>query len=728
MARRPKKPDFDIQSELQFEEYAPQLRQMRPRLRPDTDIIPQKFRDKTYFVLQDPVTLQYYRVGETEREILAGLDGNTSLEEIHERLKKKYGPRAPAFREVAHFALSLRQANLTTPEGVEDTRWAVERSTKKRRQMIKQKLSNFMYITFPLLDPERFLNATIPAVRWIFTKPVFFIWLATLGTAVFTFFYHAPELMQPANSILAKKNLLYLWLAFVLIKTCHEFGHAYAAKKHGAEVHRMGIMMLIFMPCWYVDTTPVWALPNKWRRALVGAAGMMVELFIASLALFAWLALEPGGLRTVLYNMIFIASVSTILFNGNPLLRYDAYYILVDLAEIPNLRQRSTEYILYLAKKYLIGEKLPPMTQPRREKIWFVGYGVLATIYRCFVVVGIILLIASRLFFLGVAIAVVVATLWIVTPMVKLIKYIFFAKKTRTVRARAVLVFAVFAGAIFFLMGVMPLTTSVWAPCALEPHDKKIIRAEWPGFIEALHVEDGELVEKGRLLADARNEELDYMISLQKLKIKETLARLTYQLTRDPAREAAERKVLEVLENDLETLYKRKKSLTFLAPLKGRVIAPNLERYKGMQFLELGSELFTVASLDVLRVIAVVSDADIGAVSAAADRRVRIKFDTRPKKIYTGEIVLPIPENTTSEPPPAALTNPAGGPVLLDPKSPEGRTLTPWYRVEIVLDAGGEELPVGATGNVRFIVGTDSLGSQIKLKFQRMLSRRFLTF
>jgi len=728
MARRPKKSDYDIQGELQFEEYAPQLRRMRPKLRPDTDIIPQSFRGKTYFVLQDPVTLQYYRVGETEREILAALDGETTLEEIHGRLKKKYGPRAPSFREVAHFALSLRHANLTTPEGVEDTRWAVERTTKKRRQLIKQKLSNFMYITFPLLDPERFLNATVRYVGWIFSKPFFFVWLATVSAAVFSFFYHAEEFLRPANSLLAKKNLLYLWLAFVLIKTCHEFGHAYAAKKHGAEVHRMGVMMLIFMPCWYVDTTPVWALPNKWRRALVGAAGMMVELFIASLALFAWLALEPSGLRTVLYNMIFIASVSTILFNGNPLLRYDAYYILVDLAEIPNLRQRSTEYILYLAKKYLIGEKLPPMTQPRREKIWFVTYGVLATIYRCFVVAGIILLIASKLFFLGVAIASVVAVLWVVTPAVKLVKYIFFAKNTRPVRARAVGVFAVFAASIFLLVGVMPLSASVYAPCALEPHDMKIIRAEWPGFVEAVYVEDGEPVEKGRLLAEAQNDELDYLISLQKFKIKETLVRLAYEQTRSPARAAAERKVLEVLEEDLETLYKRKKSLTFRAPFNGRVIAPNLERYKGMRFLELGGELFTVASLDALRVIAVVSDADIGAVSRAADRPVRIKFDARPKKIYTGKIVLPLPGNTTSEPPPAALTNIAGGPVLLDPQFPEGRTLYPWYRVEIVLDAGDDELPVGATGSVRFIVGKESLGSQIKLKLQRMLSRRFLTF
>jgi len=728
MARRPKKPEHDIQSELQFEEYAPQLRRMRPKLRPDTDIVPQKFHDKSFFVLQDPVTLQYYRVAETEREILAGLDGNTTLDEIYGRLKDKYGPRAPSFRELSHFVLSLRQANLTTPEGVEDTKWAVERSTKKRRQMVKQKLTNFMYFTIPIFDPEKFLNATMPFLRWLFSPGFFIIWIGTILTALVVAFYHAGNLFQPVNNILARENLVYLYIAFVLIKTCHELGHAYAAKKYGSEIHRMGIMMLVFMPCFYVDTTPVWALPEKWRRALVGAAGMIIELFIASLALYAWLVLDPSPIRTVLYNIVFIASVSTLLFNGNPLLRFDAYYILVDLIEIPNLRQRSTQYLQYLGKRYLIGEKVPLMTQTRREKTWFVCYGILATLYRFFIVFRIITFIASKLLIIGIAIALVVAVLWILVPFVKLLNYIFIAKNTRPVRARAVAIFLAASAAVVFLVGGVPLKTSVRAPCAIEPHEQIIIRAEWPGFIETIHVEDGQQVPKGHLLAQAKNDDLDYIISLQKLKIKEALVRFTYEQVRNPARAAAEKQLMDMLEKDLKILYNRKKTLSFYAPFDGRIIAPNMDRFRGDRFLQLGDELFTIASMDKLRITAIVSGTDIPSVSRPEARDVRIKFATYPDTVFTGKIIYPLPENKTYQPPPAALTNAAGGPVLLDPKSPKGKTLYPWFKVEITLDANADnpDVPAGATGTVRFIVGRKPIWEQAKLKLLRMINKRFL--
>ena len=526
MALRSRKPDFDLSQELEFEEQAPQLRNAAPRLRPDADIVPQTFRDKTYFVLKDPVTLQFYRVRDVEREILEQLDGHTTLGEIHDRLRAKYGPETPSFRELARFTYMLRHANLTVGEGGEETHWAVERATKKRNQELKQKFSNFMYLTIPLVDPERFLTAAMPYVRGVFTRAAFAIWLLTIGGAFFAFFYNSAELADQANKVLDPSNLILLYVAFALIKICHEFGHAFAAKHLGAEVHRMGLMFMIFMPVLYVDATAIWAFPRKWPKVLVGAAGMMVELFVASLALFGWLLLEPGTLRAILYNMIFVASVSTVLFNGNPLLRYDAYYILADLIEIPNLRQRSNDYVKYLFKRYLIGERVPLNTDSHRERVWFVTYGIASAIYRCFVVVGILLFIASRLFFLGVALSLVVACIWILVPLGKLVKYIFIDKSTRPMRLRAVAVFTVMVGTVGFLVAGLRLPSSVRAPCALEPLDKETVRAEWPGFLSKVNVGDGQRVTKGQVLAELHNEELDFQLRSKELDVEQSQARL----------------------------------------------------------------------------------------------------------------------------------------------------------------------------------------------------------
>ncbi|MHC4788081.1 MAG: efflux RND transporter periplasmic adaptor subunit [Planctomycetota bacterium] len=725
MAARGRRPDFDLSSELEFEEYSPRLRAQTPRLRSDTEIVPQTFRGKQYFVLQDPATLQFYRVGPVEREILAQLDGQTTLGEIHERLRRKFAGRAPSFQDLGRFVHMLRHANLTVPDPAEEARWGVQRAAKKRKARLKQKLASFMYLTIPILDPDRFLAAALPYVRWIFSMPFLVLWLGVVGTALVTFSYHFEALTAPANGILAPDNLIWLWVAFVLIKACHEFGHAFAAGKQGAEVHRMGIMFLIFMPVLYVDTTPVWAVPGKWRKVLVGSAGMMTELFIASLALFAWLSLEPGLLRTVLYNMIFIASVSTLLFNGNPLLRYDAYYILADLVEIPNLRQRSTQYILYLMRRYLVGERVPPATASPREKAWFVVYGVLATAYRCFIVVAILLFIASKLFAVGVAMATVVAVLWVVTPLVKLLNYVFLARSTRPVRLRAVGVFLVVVGGLAYLLGGIPATAGVRTPCALEPYEQRVLRAEWAGFFARVHVKDGDRVQEGQILAELTNEELDFSIQHMQRRMEALAARIRMLETRHQASAQAQKYRMEMLRKDLELLRQRKASLTVRAPFGGQIIAPELARTEG-RFLNLGDPLFAIASLDKLRVVAVVSDADVPAVRAAQDEGVRIKFASAPDRVYMARVERVHP-SATHAPPPAALSNAAGGEVLLDPHAPQGqRTLLPWYRVDLILLEAEGRPPVGATGTARFLVGQEPLGMQMWLRFRRMLHRRFL--
>ncbi len=726
MVFRSKKPDFDLSTELEFEEQAPQLRAIAPRLRPDADIVPQTFRGTTYFVLKDPVTLQFYRVRDTEREILGQLDGKTTLGEIHDRLRAKYGPEAPSFRELARFCYMLRHANLTVGEGGEETRWAVERATKKRNQQIKQKVTNFMYLTIPLIDPERFLNATMPYVRWVFTRAVFIIWLLVLGAAGLAFFYNAPELAQRANKVLEPGNLLFLYIAFALIKGAHEFGHAFAAKHLGAEVHRMGLMFLIFMPVLYCDATAIWAFPRKWPKVLVGAAGMMVELFIASLALFGWLMLEPGTLRTILYNMIFVASVSTVLFNGNPLLRYDAYYILADLIEIPNLRQRCTDYLKYLCKRYLVGDRVPPNTDSPREKAWFVVYGIASAIYRCFVVVGITPVHRQPALLprrhpqhrRGVPVGVRAAGQAGEVHLLRQGDAARAAAGGRRLRR---------IGLHHRLPGRRPAAQQQRArpvrAGAAEGGRRPRRVARLPDHRQRRRRRSS--VKEGQVLAVLTNEELDNQLLTKKLEVQGSEARLRQGEVKNRAAAQAERANLEALRKDLTALQQRKDALTIRAPFDGRVIAPDLGRTSG-RFVKLGESILTVASMRTLRVTAVLDNADVPAVREAPPNAVRIKFASDPSQTFTGTIERVDP-SATRDVPPKALTNAAGGPVLLDPNAPgDPRALMPWYRVDIALNAEGQTPPVGSTGTVRFVTGKSPIGQQFWLHFRRILHRRFL--
>ena len=169
-------------------------------------------------------------------------------------------------------------------------------------------------------------------LRWAGPAPL----AAGGGTAVLLAAIHWHDLTEDfMDRVLVPHNLLLLWLVFPVLKTLHEFGHAFATKVYGGEVHEMGVLLLVFTPCPYVDASAASAFRTKWHRIIVGAAGMIVELFLASLALFVWLNVEPGVVRAVTYNVMVIAGISTVLFNGNPLLRYDGYYIFADYLEIP---------------------------------------------------------------------------------------------------------------------------------------------------------------------------------------------------------------------------------------------------------------------------------------------------------------------------------------------------------------------------------------------------------
>src|SRR6185503_10544121 len=180
------------------------------------------------------------------------------------------------------------------------------------------------------------------------------VWLAVVAPAAVHLAVHWTDFSHGVlDRLLTPQNLGMMWLLFPLIKTLHELGHATATKAFGREVHDLGVMLLVVTPVPYVDASAAWAFPGKWRRIAVGAAGMAVELVLASLALYVWLAVEPGLVRALAFHVIVIAGISTLVFNANPLLRYDGYYILADLLEIPNLRARANRYLGYLGERYL---------------------------------------------------------------------------------------------------------------------------------------------------------------------------------------------------------------------------------------------------------------------------------------------------------------------------------------------------------------------------------------
>jgi len=711
--------------DLEFREGQPVLGGLRPVFSPHAQITTQRFRGQVWFVAQDPVSLQYFRFGPTEHRVVKLLDGRHTLREIHQEVQREMGAEAPTFQDVVAFVQMLRGANLLQAAESEKLDALYKRVKKRRRERTKQLLANFLFPQIPLYDPERLLERTIPYLRWLFSRWAFAAWLAVVLIGLGLFFYHIRDLAKPAERVLAPENLLLLWATFAVLKLFHEFAHAYLAKHYGSEVHRMGIMFLIFTPCAYVDVTGLWAVESKVSRALVGAVGMMVELFIASWALIVWLITEPGTLHSIAYNTIFIASVSSVLFNGNPLLRYDAYYILADIAELPNLWTNARRHLLYLGQRYLLGLEVQPPTHDAREKVWLVAYGIASFIYRTLVVIGIILFIASSLLGLGLILGIGAAAVWLVAPLVKLVHYLLFAKATRHHRLRCVAVFAAVAAAAMAPLALLRLPQYVYSPCALAEQERAVVRARWKGFVEEVRVHDGQMVAKGQLIAVCRNEDLHYDAVRTQKQLEIARIRLaSYEKANDLPAAQVERARIRELEQILEVLRQRVADLRLTAPCDGRVIAPDIANAPG-RFLNVGDPLALIAREPFSRIIVVTDQAGIADVQRVRDQPVAVRFLSHPQREVRCPITKVLPQ-ATHEIPSAGLTDRAGGPVLLDPSAPDAdRTLLPWFRVELELPADAPPVPLGATGTARFQIARKPLLSQWYYKLLRLLRTRF---
>jgi len=711
-------------SDLRFQDQQPFLQRLVLRWRNDVKMSEQIFRGKTFWVAQDPVSLQYYRFGPQEHAVVALLDGTHTLGQVHETLAER-DPDASPFSEVVNFVFSLRQANLLQSSEEADDLALHERAEKKHKQERLQKLSSLLYPRIPIFDPEKFLNKTMAYVRFVFSRPFKVFWWVTMAMGLWIIVANLGELGKRAYGVLAPENLVLLWIAFAGLKSVHELGHAYAAKNDGVEVHRLGILFLVFTPCLFTDVTGMWQVDNKYKRAFVGFAGMYIEFFIACWALLVWHVTEPGLVNSLAYNVFFIAGISSVLFNGNPLLMYDGYYILSDLVDIPNLRWKSWGYLSHLAKKLLLGLDSKPPAGDAKEKTWFVGYGILSFCYRILVVTGVILFVSAQLFIVGVLLAVSAAIAWVLVPLGKLVHFLLFSSRTRTKRLRCAAVFVLVVGVGGALIGLLPVPEHVRVPCVVEPVEQETIRARWPGFVQSIEVSDGQRVKAGDVIVRCSNKELEVRVKTNEHELAQLKAYVEKLKQTDPVRADAAEFKMRMLEENLDAWRRQVEDLVIRAPLDGTVVAKDLERIRG-RYVRTGEELAMVATLGRLRVIGVLDQKNVSRVKdLAVPGSAEIKLLSAPSATLRGRSVELGPR-ATYDVPSLSLTNLAGGPVIIDPSAPSGnRTLLPWFRVEIELDENQTDVRLGTTGEIRFTLHKSPLAAQWYTGILRFLRARF---
>jgi len=678
---------------------------MRPRLRSTVETYRQGYRGQTWHILRDPASNSFFRLDDAGYFLLCLLDGRRPVADAWAICNENLGDAAPTQGEVIELLGQLYSSNLLSAELAPDTATMFERYRKRRRREVGGYMMNLLFARIPLVDPNWLLDKWVGVVRWVFTWWGFVLWAILIGAALYVLTGRFDELLAGADpqTMLRPENIALLYLAFAGTKAVHELGHGFACKhfgqqsNSGGEVHTLGIMLLIFMPMPYVDASSAWAFRNKWHRIVVSCAGMYCELAVAAVAALLWASLgqDSGVVGALLYNIIIIASISTILFNANPLLRYDGYYILADLLEIPNLQQRSKQYLYHLVKKYLYGVRrdVSPIRSPG-EKGWMAFYAVASTVYRVFISVAILLYVANAFFFVGMILAMTAIAGWVIKPIGKWVHYLATSPQLARTRGRAIGVTLASFAICFALIGAVNFPDRKVVLGIAEPTVKREVYVSSEGFLVDAQPSGASVSPTDEPIAVLENNEM--VVRREQLSAQRQIesARHRAVLRDEPAAAQVLGSRIAALDKRIERSTEQIAKLRVSAPVEGTWLPADLDQMRGA-FLKRGEPLGAVVNTREV-VIRVPADQRVGPRiidEVGLGGKVEIRVQGRPEFETTGTIIA-IHATGQRKLPSAALGMPAGGDLAIDMQDPEGMQTAQQYIPVIIQPDNVENLPL----------------------------------
>lgn len=473
--------------------------EQRFRRRGAIEVSHQEFRGEGMIVLSDKLTGQYLRLAAGARELWQALDGRRSAQDIWEEWMRRPAT-APSQFDLVSWLMQLVQQGFVLSDHRLDPNTLSERQRRQRGAQIEQRAASPLAIRIRLFDPDPIVRRLWPVLGGLFTRLGGLAVLALLVTAAVLAGQNADVLLQGADAALVSQSgLIGLALVYPVMKAVHELAHCLALYRFGGRVHECGVMLLVLFPVPYVDASESLALADKRARMLVSAAGILAELVMAAVALILWLVIEPGIERALLFNVMVIGSVSTLLFNGNPLLKFDAYYVLADWLEIPNLAKRSGDYLADGFAHRVLGLRRDFAAERDEAPVLFV-YGILSLGYRLLLTLTIAFLVSGWFFFVGVLLgiwSVVTGLLW---PLAKTAQKVV---KSARAQARVTLAtwrFAVFALLVFGALFMVPLPFSVAGSGRILPLAEARVVVAGTGRVERDILADGQAVTDGQVV------------------------------------------------------------------------------------------------------------------------------------------------------------------------------------------------------------------------------------
>ena len=563
-------------------------------LRDDLKFQSQSFDGQSFILIEDPLSATFYRVGPAEYAFLSLLDGRTTVAEVLSHLANSASAEPLTSHEAAGLCKWLIEAELAS---------TAESSDPHRRSMVAKKAMcgrfwrnwNPIAMRWPLVNPDPFFTAITPCLRWLFTLWAFGLWAVVILLAL----YHAaadwPRIVASSSTVVVLGNAWWLTACWVVLKCLHEMAHGIVCKKYGCSVRGAGIILVLFAPIAYVDVTSSWRCRSKWERMHIAAAGIYLELLVAAAALLTWSHTGQGVVNHVCLNIAIMASVTTLLFNANPLMRFDGYYVLADWLEIPNLSARGQQWLAQCARKYLLGINAPPAPWTSGRGLVIRVYALAAFAWRIVVSAGLVMVAATMFHGAGIALAAVALILWIAIPIGRFVAAMARANPwERPSWKRLCGLTALLVGCCALLFLVVPWPGACNAPAVVDYTQPTIVRAGCSGFIREIRVAAGEFVEQDQILAVLENKQLQFELDDLRLNLEKSRLLCRINETRQMLAVAqAERERIAELNKRICEKEGQLSQLTVRAAQRGHIIGRNIEKLVG-RYLREGDQILIV--------------------------------------------------------------------------------------------------------------------------------------
>lgn len=701
---------------------------VRVELRTSVRAHRQKFRGQIWVMLRDTLSSDWFRISADAWAFVSQLSLDRTIEDAWMLTLEAHPDSALTQEEVVQLLGQLNLSNLLNFDRASAGASLFERYRKRRTQETRALLMGFLAIKIPLIDPDRMLQAAMPLIRVMFGPLGGLLYLLLLGVAGKALLDSADSLFSQSAGLLAPSNLPLLYVGFIIAKVVHEFGHAAVCKRYGGEVHKMGVMLLIFAPMPYVDATASWGFRSRAERMLTGAAGVIAELGVAAVAVLIWANTAPGVVNAIAYNVIFVASVSSLVFNLNPLLRFDGYHMLVDFLDVPNLFQRSREQLRYLGERFILA--LPSAKPAARTltEAWLLPiYGLASLSYWLMLMSTIVFFIAGEYLDLGVALAWILGFTVVVLPLWKFSKFLLTSPRLNHYRLRTISITVAVAAVVVLPLAVLPFPDRIRASGVLEASSFRQLNSETPGILVELMALPGASVRRGESLMKLENPELLFDLRAALIQREQLLAQELRATSMSVADVAPLRHQREATEAVIAELERQRAALLVTAPTDGIWSAPEFDTALG-RWVARGASLGAIVDPAGWRFVAVLPQVATHLFDNQIHHvEVRLRGQEHLNVVAPEAMIVPFETGTL---PSRALGFAGGGDIAVSSSDQNGLTAAePFFRIQapLPIESLGPELGLahGRLGTIRLTLDHAPLLVQWERGVRQFLQRRF---